>query len=172
MNRRKSRLPAIVEILARNIISSQEELLEQLALKGYNVTQSTLSRDLKKLRVTKVPTETGYRYFSAAAEPLEGEPVTKLQETLRSSQAAAQKLDISGNLAVIKTKNGYASGLAYDIDMLRSPHVLGTIPGADTVLVVVNEKSPRMDLFRFFCTFLPAAITEEARARFLGERDD
>ena len=67
---------------------------------------------------------------------------------------------------VIKTRNGYASGLAYDIDILHSPHILGTIPGADTVFAVVNERSTRRQLLELFTSILPEEVIEVARAQF------
>ena len=70
---------------------------------------------------------------------------------------------ITGNLVVIKTRNGYASGLAYDIDTLGSDLILGTIPGADTVFVAVRENTPRADLFNLFSSFLPTAVMNKAR---------
>ena len=123
MNSRKARLPEIIDILAHQVISSQEELSKQLAIRGYIITQATLS------------------------------------------------ISITGNLVVIKTRNGYASGLAYDIDMLESEWVLGTIPGADTVFVAVKENTPRADLFNLFSSFLPQAIMNEARTSFIPDEE-
>jgi len=76
---------------------------------------------------------------------------------------------ITGNLAVIKTRNGYASGLAYDIDMLESPLVLGTIPGADTVFVALREGSPRKEAFNLFSTFIPMSVMSTAAPMFIDE---
>lgn len=169
MKKRKSRLPVIVEILTEHSIGSQEELSRQLAARGYIVTQATLSRDLKMLRTTKVPTDLGgYRYIVAEdSRSSEGRPGVHVTNTIQSEMhPAAQSLSISGNIVVIKTRNGYASGLAYDIDMLRSHHILGTIPGADTVFAVVNEKSTRRQLLELFASFLPREVIDEARAQF------
>lgn len=169
MKKRKSRLPVIVDILTHNSIGSQEELSKQLAIRGYIVTQATLSRDLKMLRTTKVATDMGgYRYIIADSYTSNNEPLVKVQSTVQSSMhPAALSIAMAGNLVVIKTRNGYASGLAYDLDTLQSPHILGTIPGADTVFAVVNEGSSRKDLYELFCTFLPNQVMEEARDKFL-----
>ncbi len=77
-------------------------------------------------------------------------------------------ISITGNLIVIKTRNGYASGLAYDIDVLESEWVLGTIPGADTVFVAVKESAPRADLYALFNNFLPDHVMKEAKSNFIG----
>ncbi len=174
MKKRKSRLPIIVDILTHNSIGSQEELSKQLAIRGYIVTQATLSRDLKMLRTTKVATDMGgYRYIIADNNQLSNEPFAKTQNTVQSSlHAAALSVGVSGNLVVIKTRNGYASGLAYDIDMLDSPHILGTIPGADTVFAVVYERSSRADLFALFSSFLPQQVMAAARRQFFPDEED
>lgn len=170
MKKRKSRLPVIVDILTHNCIGSQEELSKQLAIRGYIVTQATLSRDLKMLRTTKIATDMGgYRYIIADSQRMSNEPFAKSQNTVQSSShPAALSLSVSGNLVVIKTRNGYASGLAYDLDMLESHHILGTIPGADTVFAVVNESSNRKDLFELFSSFLPQSVLDAARSQFFG----
>jgi len=171
MKKRKSRLPVIVDILTNHSIGSQEELSKQLAIRGYIVTQATLSRDLKMLRTTKVATDLGgYRYIIADSHSLSSEPYAKSQSTVQSSlHPAALSLGVSGNLVVIKTRNGYASGLAYDIDMLDSPHIIGTIPGADTVFAVVNENSSRKELYELFSSFLPNHVMEMAKSQFIKE---
>lgn len=171
MKKRKSRLPVIIDILTHNSIGSQEELSKQLAIRGFIVTQATLSRDLKMLRTTKVATDMGgYRYIIADASTVSSEPYAKTQSTVQSSlHPAALSCAISGNIVVIKTRNGYASGLAYDIDMLESEHILGTIPGADTVFAVVNESSKRSDLYALFSSFLPNQVMLAARSQFLSD---
>lgn len=75
-------------------------------------------------------------------------------------------ISITGNIVVIKTRNGYASGLAYDIDTLGSALVLGTIPGADTVFVAMREGTPKIDIYNLFSTFLPGQIMIDARGFF------
>lgn len=167
MKKRKSRLPVIIDILTHNSIGSQEELSKMLAARGYIVTQATLSRDLKMLRTTKVATDMGgYRYILADETAAAGE-IKGIQATIQSGlHPATLSLAISGNVVVIKTRNGYASGLAYDIDMLHTPHIVGTISGADTVFAVVNERSTRRQLLELFASILPMKVIEEARAQF------
>lgn len=168
MRSRKTRLAVIVEILNNNNISCQEELSKQLAVKGIIVTQATLSRDLKKLRTVKVANDLGgYRYIVSNPE-LDGDgEIRKDKSTIQSPlHPAALKLRISGNIAVIKTRNGYASGLAYDLDSLKSEMILGTIPGADTVFAVIDKKASIDEVFDFFSKFLPPEVVSDARAAF------
>ncbi len=169
MGSRTSRLSIILEILSHNNISCQDELLKQLAVRGYIVTQATLSRDLKKLRTIKVADDMGgYRYivpgdsaFRSTAE--ESEPLPTLQSALHP---AATSIALSGNMMVIKTRNGYASGLAYDLDLLASPLILGTIPGADTVFAIIAEGASRKALYDLMCSFLPREVMEAGRHYF------
>ncbi len=75
---------------------------------------------------------------------------------------------ISGNIVVLKTRTGYASGLAYDIDQLAAPFILGTIPGAaDTVIAIVVEGTDRGEIFEYFRGFLPDDVIDAARDQFL-----
>ncbi len=170
MNKRKTRLQAILEILTNNIIGSQEELSRLLAARGFTVTQATLSRDLKALRTTKVATDFGgYRYV--VMQPGEV-PVDEVWEAVPStaqsrSHSAVESIALAGNILVIKTRTGYASGLAYDIDQLDSPYLLGTISGADTVIAVVNDRYPRPELFEYFRGFFPDHVLEKARDQFI-----
>lgn len=170
MNSRKTRLPEIIDILTHHVISSQEDLSKQLAVRGHITTQATLSRDLKLLKATKISDERGgYRYVV-------GEPPASARSRNRhrslplpSNHSAVLSIAITGNLVVIKTRNGYASGLAYDIDMLESELVLGTIPGADTVFVAMREGSSRKDAFNLFSTFIPMSVMSTAAPMFIDE---
>ena len=175
MKRRKSRLPVIVDILANNSIGSQDELSKQLAMRGFLVTQATLSRDLKALRTIKVATDMGgYRYI--VADPVRTASDTEVSPdmpvTMQSAKhPAALSIALSGNMAVIKTRLGYASGLAYDLDAMASTHILGTIPGADTVFVVVAEGTSRKQLYDLFAEFLPANVLKDAYRQFFPPAD-
>lgn len=175
MKKRKSRLPVIVDILANNSIGSQDELSKQLAMRGFLVTQATLSRDLKALRTIKVATDMGgYRYIVAnPAHPAhDADVAADVPVTMQSAKhPAALSIALSGNMVVIKTRLGYASGLAYDLDAMASRYVLGTIPGADTVFVVVAEGTSRQELYDLFAEFLPADVLNEAYGQFFPPAD-
>lgn len=168
MRSRKTRLSVIVDILTHNNINCQEELLKQLAVKGYIVTQATLSRDLKKLRTLKVANDMGgYRYIVPGRGENGDNGYEMEQSTVQSAlHPAALSVSISGNMMVIKTKTGYASGLAYDLDLMRSPLILGTIPGADTVFAVIAEGVDRRDLYNLMCKFLPPEVLQKGSAYF------
>jgi transcriptional regulator of arginine metabolism len=156
MKNRKRRVELIVDLIKNNCIGSQEELSKMLSDNGYNVTQATLSRDLKLLKTTKVPTDRGtYMYILPDSNTIKDKLLASGQLNMNSSyQSGFISLEFSGNIAVIKTRNGYASGLAYDIDMSRAPEILGTIAGTDTIFAVMREGLTHEQAREIFSRFL------------------
>ena len=126
-------------ILHTEKIHSQEELLKRLEKEGVEVTQATLSRDLKFLGVARVPDSSG-EYVYTVDPPAEFTPDPFVRDDMRRQIVS---IDFSANLAVIKTKMGHAPGIAYGIDLLKIPNVLGTLGGDDTLLVVLKEGADR-----------------------------
>lgn len=123
-------------------LGSQEEVLTALKREGFNLTQATLSRDLKQLKVAKaasmngkyvyvLPNETMYKRISTPASAAE---MLKTHGVL--------SVNYSGNMAVVKTRPGYASAIAYNIDNSDLPEVLGTIAGDDTIFLVIRQGVP------------------------------
>lgn len=161
MKNRRKRVDVIIELIKNQCIGSQEELAEILAKKGHKVTQATLSRDLKMLRTTKVPTDRGtYMYVLPESDSLKDKILTAGQSPMRLNyQSGFLSIAKSNNIIVIKTRNGYASGLAYDIDMSHSPEILGTIPGSDTIFAVLNENVSKERAKELFSSIL--SIKEE-----------
>ena len=137
MKNKRTRLQIITELLRSTFVGSQEELLTLLAERKLNVTHATLSRDLKLLKVAKTPLANGtYKYVLP--------PITKTispQGTFNhlTSHGAVLSIEFSGHLAVMKTKPGYASAIAWDIDNKGSVEILGTIAGDDTILIIPRE---------------------------------
>lgn len=142
MSRKNERIETLIEIIKNNNVGSQEELLGMLAKRGIFVTQATLSRDLKMLKTTKVPLEHGeYAYMLPDARTARISTGSGIQKAdlFRRGENGLISLEFSGNIGVMLTRNGYASGIAYDIDMLNAPEIAGTIAGANTVFVVLRE---------------------------------
>ena len=159
MKNKKSRLQQIVELINNNCIGSQEELSKMLSTKGFMVTQATLSRDLKMLRITKVATDTGgYMYIIPDSNNIQDKLLQSGQMIQKNHSASFVSINFSPNIAVIKTRNGYASGLAYDIDMSKTPEILGTIAGADTVFAILREDVTHEQALQVFAKFLPITI--------------
>ena len=141
MSRKNDRIEHLIEIIKNNNVGSQEQLLAMLAERGIYVTQATLSRDLKMLKTTKVPLDHGdYAYMLPDASIAKLKSVDRRPaEFTRHVGNGFISLEFSGNIGIMLTRNGYASGIAYDIDMLNSPEIAGTIAGANTVFIVLRE---------------------------------
>ena len=130
MKKKANRLDAIKMIISSKEVGSQEELLQALAAEGFELTQATLSRDLKQLKVAK-------------AASMNGKYVYVLPNDIMNNGFIS--LQFSGNIAVIKTRPGYASSMAYDIDNREFGDILGTIAGDDTIMLVLREGAePKM----------------------------
>lgn len=157
MKNKKERLQLIVNLVKKNSIGSQNELAQLLEQNGCKVTQATLSRDLKSMKITKVATnDGGYMYIIPDTNKLHDSMLMSGQRSMTAHQQVGFiSIKFSGNIAVIKTRNGYAAGLAYDIDMSHSDEVLGTIAGADTVFAIMNENLSHEDAMKFFSRFIP-----------------
>ncbi|MBP3299691.1 MAG: hypothetical protein J6L73_08460 [Muribaculaceae bacterium] len=160
MKNRKRRVELIVDLIKNHCIGSQEELSKMLSDNGYNVTQATLSRDLKMLKTTKVPTDRGtYMYILPDSNSIKDKLLASGQMSMNTNyQSGFISLEISGNIAVIKTRNGYASGLAYDIDVSRPPEILGTIAGTDTIFAVLREGLSYEQARELLSRFLPLDV--------------
>ena len=145
MKNKRQRLQLIVHLVKTQCVGSQSQLSDLLKEQGLDVTQATLSRDLKSLRISKVATESGqYMYIIPDSSEMESRMMVQIQSSNRArGKNGVLTVEFSGPLAVIKTRNGYAAGLAYDIDMSKTPEIIGTIAGADTVLVVFRENITR-----------------------------
>ncbi len=156
MKNKRTRLQLIIELIKKNCIGSQDELARLLAARGHIVTQATLSRDLKILKTTKVATDMGnYMYIIPDSNNLHDTMLQQGQASASGQQVGFISLNFSGHCAVIKTRNGYASGLAYDIDMSRTPEILGTIAGADTIFAMLREDVTRQQALKIFSRFIP-----------------
>lgn len=132
---------------------SQDELLDELKQNGFNLTQATLSRDLKILQVAKVshPAK-GYVY----SIPEGGHSVNSSEINKVNYLADGFKdLNFSGNMAVLRTIPGYASSIAAVIDAANPWEILGTIAGDDTILIVQKEGISRMDLINALIAIMP-----------------
>ena len=133
MNQKSKRLSIIRKIIRSEYISSQEELIKRLEECGVQITQSTLSRDLKYMHVAKVPhKDKGYIYVL---------PNNSRDDLVISPNITDNITDIafSGNMCVISTKPGYASAISVPIDNKGINEILGTIAGDNTILLILRD---------------------------------
>lgn len=145
MKNKNSRHQAIRQILASGRISSQEQLLEILLEEGYDLTQATLSRDLKLLQVAKVADEGGEYLYKLPGYVI-GNPEEREPGRIDFLTDGFRGILFSGNLAVVRTLPGYASSIAAVIDNRNPWEVIGTIAGDDTILIIIREGVSRNEL--------------------------
>lgn len=127
----------IKEIVDRYIIETQEDLADALRSEGIEVTQATVSRDIKELMLIKVPTGDGHYRYAFPAEPSAPFSHSRMARVFQDSVIS---IDFSENMIVMRTMPGTAQSVAYNIDYVRWPEVLGTVAGDDTILVIVKPK--------------------------------
>ncbi len=130
---KRSRQETILEIIRNERVGSQEALREFLKDRGIDVTQATLSRDIRDLRLVKLPGADGQAYYTLPEEWENTPPLESLLPTLFLSAEG------SGNLLVVKTMTGGAQAVGLGIDWEEWPEVMGTIAGDDTILLVLRN---------------------------------
>ena len=143
MANKRERQGAIREVITGRPVGSQEELRRLLLQRGWDVTQSTLSRDLREMRVARVPDADGPRYSITGPSDEGGHPAL---ETLLPP--LFNRVDGVGELVVLRTVPGGAQSIASALDGEAWPDVLGTIAGDDTILIVCRSSGARERLVR------------------------
>jgi len=125
----------IREIIGGGVIETQDELVEALRDAGLQVTQATVSRDIKELQLVKVPAGDGRYKYSLPQERFN--PLGKLKRTLTDHFVG---IDYTENLVVMKCLPGTANAVCALIDAMEWPEVMGTIGGDDTILMICRTK--------------------------------
>ena len=139
---KQGRQSMILELIENHDVETQEELLALLREKGYEVTQATISRDIKELKLVKVQTENGaYKYALSGKEPQGRLDVFRrvFRDTVVSVEAAA-------SLVVVRTMSGSANAAAEAIDVMNLPDVAGTLAGDNTIFVAVREEGRQQNV--------------------------
>ncbi len=131
------RMLKIREIISKEVIETQEELVEALRIAGFSVTQATISRDIKEMHLMKTPTSDGRYKYTLPTEPSTILPEVKLQRLLNDAFVA---VDYAENLVVMRTMPGNAHAVAILFDGLDWSDVLGTVAGDDTILLICRSK--------------------------------
>lgn len=155
MKVKNSRMEALKMIISSKDLGSQEELLQALKEEGFILTQATLSRDLKQLKVAKAARTDG-KYVYVLPNDTMYKRVSKVMSPTEMLQVSGfVSLNFSGNIGVIKTRPGYASSLAYNIDNSGIEDIIGTIAGDDTILIVIKEGASRKEVVSQLSDFIP-----------------
>ena len=134
---KKNRQEKLLEVISRYEIDTQDELIAILRDNGYEVTQATISRDIRELKITKMPTGKGtYRYVLPKRAEKGGISSMKLGTTLLDSIVS---VDFACNIVVLKTYAGLANAVAAGIDHMNLHQVLGCVAGDDTIMLVTRD---------------------------------
>ena len=141
MKTKDKRMETLKLLISSHELSNQVEVLNALRKEGFKLTQATLSRDMKQLKVAKAAMMNG-KYVYVLPNETMYKRISK-PRTLREMMMTPGFVSIqfSGNMGVIKTRPGYASSIAYNIDESNISDVLGTIAGDDTIFIVIREGS-------------------------------
>ncbi len=132
---KQKRQNAILKIIEEMCIRTQDELSDQLQRRGFDVTQATVSRDIKELCLLKKQTAGGSRYTAPEKEGFR-ESVGKVHSIF---QSAVKTVDYAMHTIVIRTLAGMADAAAITLESMEWPEILGTIAGDDTVLVILRD---------------------------------
>ena len=155
MKVKNSRLEALKMLISSMELSSQEEVLKELEKEGFKLTQATLSRDLKQLKVAKAASMSGKYVYVLPNETMYRRVTTPRKATEMMQRSGYISVNISGQLAIVKTRPGYASALAYDIDNSDSPYILGSIAGDDTIFIALREGASRGQVLEALSYVIP-----------------
>jgi transcriptional regulator of arginine metabolism len=143
MPSKRDRQALILELIESRPVASQEDLRRLLRLRGWDVTQSTLSRDVHELRLARVPTGDGVQYARADSA---GDEVRPSLEALLPQ--LVMSVDGVSELLVVRTTPGSAQTVAKALDTSHLADVIGTIAGDDTILIVCRSAAARERLER------------------------
>ena len=129
-----NRQSKIIEIIQKNEVETQDELSALLEKDGFRVTQATVSRDIRELKLTKIPTASGRQKYAVITDAPENLS-KKYERVLREGFLS---MDMAQNILVIKTVSGMAMAVAAALDALKFSEVVGCIAGDDTIMVAVR----------------------------------
>ena len=156
--KKADRLAALRLVILNNELSSHEEAMQALRRQHIDVAQLTVSRDLRYLKVAKATDADGRQYYVLPNEDdyrRQHKPEPKRDLPLVTG---FESIQFSGNMAVMKTRPGFASSIASNIDAAALKDVLGTIAGDDTIFIVIREGASHVDIVDELSSVLPDMV--------------
>ena len=149
---KQGRQSVILELIENYDIETQDELSSRLREKGYEVTQATISRDIKELKLIKVQSETGaYKYAASGRETM-----GKLDIFKRVFRDTVLSVETAASMVVVRTMTGSANAAAEAIDEMDIPEVAGTLAGDNTIFVAIREEGMQKRIVEILCGMLSA----------------
>lgn len=136
----------ILEVISKNEVETQEDLVRLLIQNGFNVTQATISRDIKELKLIKVLSDRGiYKYAQGEVQRSDN-----IDIYIRMFKDTVKSVDSAGTLIIVKTLSGSANAACETIDHLGLSDIVGTIAGDNTIFVAVREERAVKDVLKRF----------------------
>lgn len=143
-NRRHNK---ILEIISEYSVETQEELLDRLKIEGYDVTQATVSRDIRELKLVKTSNHFGGYKYSVTGEKNSAVISAKYRNILKE---AVEKIDCACNIVVIKTYSGMAQAAAAAIDNMEWNEIVGCVAGDDTIFIAMRSSEKAFEFYEKF----------------------
>ena len=140
---KSSRHAKILEIIGKYDVETQEELAARLLQEGYAVTQATVSRDIRELKLTKVALSSGRQKYAAITEQQKD-----LSKYIRVFKDGFRSMDMAQNILVIKTVSGMAMAVAAALDAMECHEIVGSIAGDDTIMCAIRTVEDTMVLMK------------------------
>ncbi len=156
MKEKNNRLEALRLIISSQQLGSQDELLNALQKEGFKLTQATLSRDLKQLKVAKAATMAGNYIYVLPNDTMYKRISTPSNIKEMMQVPGFVSINFSGNMGVIKTRPVYSSAIAWNIDISDIPEIIGTIAGDDTIFIVIKEGVKHQEVIEALNDIIPS----------------
>ena len=155
MKTKESRVETLKMLISSQELGSQEALLKALKKEGFVLTQATLSRDLKQLKVAKAASMNGKYLYVLPNETMYKRVTSSKRASEMLQSSGFVSINFSGQLAVIKTRPGYASAIAYNLDSQDLPNILGSIAGDDTIFLAIKQGVTHQDILEDLSQVIP-----------------
>ena len=139
---KNNRQAMILDIIAKENVETQEQLLEHLRQRGVSSTQATISRDIKQLHLVKEPTGQGKYRYAVSVQKTKLNFADKLRTIFRESVVS---VEAAQNIVVLKTIEGMAQGAAFALDNMGDTDIVGTLAGDDTIFLVFHDNMQALD---------------------------
>ena len=134
----------ILELISKYDIETQEELSSFLLTEGYEVTQATVSRDIRELKLTKIAMDNGRQKYVVLADA--GDKLT--EKYVRVFKDGFVSMDIAMNILVIRTVSGMASAVCAALDAMRVPGIVGSLAGDDTIMCAIRSMEETSEVMK------------------------
>lgn len=138
----------ILELIRNNDIETQEELLAYLLDDGFVVTQATVSRDIRDMKLTKISIEGGRQKYAALGEEIHEKAEKMSEKYVRIMRDGFVSMDVAQNILVIKTVSGMAGAVCASIDSMSIPEIVGSIAGDDTIMCAIRTNEDAVAIMR------------------------